>query len=385
MCRAKDEGPRCSYGGRIRIEKAERRSAVIAERVAAYKESHEPDENGEYKLPKRLQRNKDIADARIRQAQIVWHATNAGVAQLEDKISQEEIRRQNIDPNLPERKRTSLNKGVDRKIASFRNQIDKGNADRQTMRANKALLGSDKRLIREKMMAQGAPINSRSQKAGPDSIAHQKNAKADKALELKSWTKEDVKDLAQHWVEDDTRTGWKPANPNVRVNKNHKALAGKKVEVLGTPQSSYLRMNTPDGTVGEVRVDMYTLKTDDGKYHVQTRNTTHGTNLQSSPYDTVGLEHGSLIGSKTGAVEREAQIEVQTFDTKEEAERYAKKARNSISQKLAVDTAIKLRDATVRWAAQTGKQKKLQTVHYAGEHLYTPAPAGDTKAKKVKY
>lgn len=371
MCRAKDEGPRCSYGGRIRIERAQRNLDRVQRQVAREKEARTPDENGEYKLSARLQKQADNANRRMRQARVVWYATNAGVAQLNDKIEQEQVRLENIDRSLPARKQRTQENSANRNIASFRRQIEQGNADRATMRANKKLLeGDEKRQIRDKMIAQGAEINERAQRATPETAASRVNADKDQPLELKEWTRDDVKDLAKNWVEDGTRTGWKE-NPHVRPSKN---LAGGKPFAPAT--SSMLRMNTPDGSVGEVRVDIHQIKGNDGKYHVEVRKTSAATNLQSSPYDTVGLELGSIISSKTGAMSKNKTLVTKSFKSKAEAEKFVKQQRNSISQTLAVDTALEMRNSTRAWALKTASQKKLQTTKQAGAHLYSAKGAG---------
>lgn len=358
MCKAKDEGPRCSNGGRIRYERADRYQAKVKAKADA-----EMARRGE--LSPHTQWQVENAERRMYQASVVRNATPAGWKQLEAERDIEERRLVNIKkkgtaPGTPGRtKRISC----ERKIARLNQLIEKGQRDREIMRKNKAILEpGEKKAIRDKMIAQGAEINSRAQRASAKTAAQQKDLSQDKPLELKSWTRDDVSDLAPHWVEDRTRTGWK-ANPAPRSKT--------KGERFAPTESNALRMNTPDGMVSEVRVDVHSIKTAAGKYAIEVRRASSSTNLQSSPYDTTGGKLGSILGSGKGQMARSVVVETKEFNTQAEATSFAKKVKASQSQRMAVDLAVESREALVRWAAKGGGTEGLMKQRQAGRHLYS--------------
>lgn len=358
MCKAKDEGPRCSYGGRIRKQRADK----YMEKVTA-KADAEMAKGG--KLSAKTKWQVDNARRRMRQADIVRNATPEGVRILTAEKDIEEQRFANLPDGAAGSKARALKSAVQRKINKFQKQIEKGVKDREIMRRNKQILEpGEKKNIRDKMIVQGAEMNVRAQRSTPQTAQAQKNIAADKALVLKEWTESDVKELASHWVEDDTRTGWKE-NPTARPSTTVKG------DKFTPSRSNMLRMNTPDGQVAEVRVDVHSIKTADGKYLVEIRRTSASTNLQSSPYDTTGGELGDIISSKTGVMSRRVQADFQQFNSQAEADNYAKKAQKSISQKMAVDLAVETRASLVKWAAKSGGKENLMKATQPGTHLYS--------------
>lgn len=358
MCKAKDEGPRCSNGGRVRYDRAVRYQSKIQAKVDA-----EMERRGE--LSPHTQWQAENAERRMYQAAVVRNATPAGWGQLEAERDIEERRLVNIKkkgtaPGTPGRTKRIAS---ERKLARLNNLIEKGKRDREIMRMNKAILEpGEKRDIRDKMMAQGAEINVRAQRATAKTAANQKDASKDKPLELKSWSREDVSELAPHWVEDRTRTGW-TANPAPRSKT--------KGERFAPTESNALRMNTPDGMVSEVRVDIHSVKTAGGKYVIEVRRASSATNLQSSPYDTTGGKLGSILGSGKGQMSRSVVVESKEFDSQASATAFAKKVKASQSQRMAADLAVESRDALVRWAAKGGGQESLMKQRQAGRHLYS--------------
>lgn len=362
MCKAKDEGPRCSHGGRVRMERADRYMEKITAKADA-----EMAKRG--KLSPKTEAQLDNAQRRLRQAKIVFHATPAGWKKLEDERDIEVQRLSNMPKGKPGSKEASAIRKVEQKIRRLERQAEKGKKDREIMRRNKQILKpGEKRNIRNKMIAQGANMNERAQRSTDATAAMNKSLENDVPIELEEWTHEDVKGLATHWVEDDSRTGWQE-NPNIRQSKD---LKGEK---FAPSTSNMLRMNTPDGMVAEVRIDVHRVKKADGKYAVEVRRTSAATNLQSSPYDTVGGDLGSLISSKTGAMSRRVQSDYAEFKTEAEANAYAIKVQRSTSQKMADDLAVETRATLVKWAAKKGGQESLQKAKQEGHHLYSKGKA----------
>lgn len=358
MCKAKDEGPRCSHGGRVRKERAEKYQAKIDEKA-----DREMAKGG--KLSAKTEWQVDNARRRSRQAEVVFRATPAGVNALSDLRDIEVQRLSNMPDGKAGTKEGAAKRKVQQKINRLERGIEKGVKDREVMRRNKQILEpGEKKDIRNKMIAQGANTNERAQHSTDETAARNKSVENDKPLELKEWTHADVKELAAHWVEDDTRTGW-VENPNIRPSKD---LTGEK---FAPSASNMLRMNTPDGMVSEVRVDTHCVKRPNGKFAVETRRTSAATNLQSSPYDTTGGEVGSLIASKTGAMSRRVQSDYAEFKTEKEAKAYATKVQRSSSQKMAVELALETRSTLVKWAAKSGGKESLQKAAQPGTHLYS--------------
>lgn len=366
MCRAKDEGPRCSHGGRVRMNRAEKYMDRVMNKATSELERKQK-RNPEATLSEHTQWQVDNAKRRMRQAEVVRYATNDGVKELQGKI---DVERERLS-NMPDKTRVDKSKrrGVQMRISRYENKIEQGNSDRYTMRANARILGpGEKRDIRNKMMSQGAEVNSRAQRALPSTALENKNSANDKPLALREWDADEVRPLASRWVEEGTRTGWQKNDSNIRPSTKL-----QKGTLLGQPSSNMFRMNTPDGQVGEVRIDVYQAKMPDGTYAVETRRTSAATNLQSSPYDTVGLKLGALIGSKTGVMSRREEMGFETFKTEKEANAYAKKAQRAMSQTMAVNMAVEMRSNLVKWAGLTAKNKKLQTATQPGSHLYSAA------------
>lgn len=358
MCKAKDEGPRCSHGGRVRKERAEKYQSKVDAKADS-----EMARNG--KLSAKTEWQVDNARRRSRQAEVVYRATPAGVAALSDLRDIEVQRLSNMPDGKAGTKEGAAKRKVQQKINRLERGIEKGVKDREVMRRNKSLLEpGEKKNIRDKMIAQGANMNERAQRSTDATAARNRSVEDDKPLVLKEWTREDVKDLAGHWVEDDTRTGW-TENPNIRPSKD---LTGEK---FAPSASNMLRMNMPDGMVAEVRVDTHCVKRPNGKFAVETRRTSASTNLQSSPYDTTGGEVGSLIASKTGAMSRRVQSDYVEFNTEAEAKAYTKKVQRSASQKMAEDLALETRSTLVKWAAKEGGKESLQKAKQPGQHLYS--------------
>lgn len=356
MCKAKDVGPRCSSNGRLRIERSNKNMArVLATRDRELATKGEVSE----KTLKRL----DNAERRAFQAEKVYRSTPKGQAELQDSINVEEQRLSNLKKGTKEFNSTK------RKIGKLNRKLETGQKDREIAYANGRILeDGEKKLVRNKMQYQGAPINNRSQKASPQVVAEQKDASKDVPLELREWNREELKPLANHWVEEGTRTGWVD-NKNARPSKE----LAKATKVQPTT-SNMFRMNTPDGMVAEQRTDIHTLKGENGKFYVEVRRTSAATNLQSSPIDTNGAEVGEIISSKKGVMERRVELERHEFKSEKEAVAFTKKSRNRISQTAALDLAVTTRQSLVKWASKGNGQESLYKAPQPGQHLYSADP-----------
>lgn len=353
MCKAKDVGPRCSSNGRLRVDRAEKYTT----RIEAKRDS-EIAKNG--KISANTARQLDNAERRMYQAKKVFYATPKGQEELQDKVNIEEHRLSNLKPNSKEHKLTK------RKINKLNAQMNQGQTDRKIMYANGQILEpGEKRDGRNKMRYQGAEVNERAQKCSPETAAQQKDLSKDVPLDIKPWEREQVKDLAPHWVETGTRTGWEE-NKNARPSKEHAGAT----KVIPTVSNSF-RMNMPDGMVAEQRTDMHVLKNKSGGYTVEVRRTSAATNLQSSPIDTNGADLGTLIASKRGIMERRVKVVSETFKTEKEALAFATKQKRSLSQTAAVDLAVRTRQSYVNWASKGNGQEPLQKSGQPGTHLYS--------------
>lgn len=353
MCKAKDEGPRCSSNGRLRVTRAESYTA----RIEA-KRDQEIAKNG--KVSPKTSRQLDNAERRMYQATKVFNATPKGQEALRDKVTIEEHRLSNQKAGTKEFRRTK------REINNLNKQMTQGQTDREMMYKNRDILeDGEKKQAREKMMAQGALMNKRAQKCSPETAAEQKDLSKDVPMKLSPYTHEQVKDLAPHWVETGTRTGW-AENKNARPSKDHAGAT----KVIPTVSNSF-RMNMPDGMVAEQRTDMHVLKNKGGGYTVEIRRTSAATNLQSSPIDTNGADLGEIIASKRGIMERRVNLDTQTFKTEKEALNFAQKKKRSLSQTATSDLAVRTRQAYVNWASKGNGQEPLQKASQPGTHLYS--------------
>lgn len=353
MCKAKDLGPRCSSNGRLRVTRAEKYTA----RIEA-KRDQEIAKNG--KISPKTARQLDNAERRMYQATKVFNATPKGQEHLANKVTIEEHRLSNSKKGTKEFRRAN------REINNLNRQMKQGQIDREMMYKNRDILEpGEKKEARNKMRYQGAPINERAQKCSPETAAKQKDISKDVPMTLSPYTHEQVKDLASHWVETGTRTGW-AENKNARPSKEQAGAT----KVIPTVSNSF-RMNMPDGMVSEQRTDMHVLKNKNGGYTVEVRRTSAATNLQSSPIDTNGADLGEIIASKRGIMERRANLETKTFKNEKEALAFAQKTKRSLSQTAAADLAVKTRQAYVKWASKGGGQEPLQKSAQPGTHLYS--------------
>lgn len=353
MCKAKDDGPRCSSNGRLRVTRAENYTA----RIEA-KRDREIAKNG--KISPKTARQLDNAERRMYQATKVFYATPKGQEDLQNRITIEEHRLNNLKSGTKEHRETK------RKINKLNKQMKQGQIDREMMYKNRDILEpGEKKEVRNKLIAQGAPMNERAQKCSPETAAKQKDLSKDTPLTFQTYTHDQVKDLAPHWVETGTRTGW-AENKNIRPSKEN-AGATKVVPSI----SNSFRMNMPDGMVSEQRTDMHVLKNKNGGYTVEVRRTSAATNLQSSPIDTNGADLGEIIASKRGIMERRVVLVNEKFKTEKEALAFANKEKRSLSQKASADLAVRTRQAYVNWAAKGNGQEPLQKAGQPGTHLYS--------------
>lgn len=365
MCKAKDEGPRCSHGGRVRYERAEKYKNKIQEKADS-----ELARRGE--LSTKTQWQVDNAERRMRQATVVRDATPAGWGAKEGEIEIHAQIVENLKPMVESGHRAARLEVArhTRKINQLNKQAEKGRSDRATMRANKRILEtledgrSEKKALRDKMIAQGAQINERAQKALPETAANNKNLDNDKPLTLREWSKSELRDngLARSWVEDGTDSGWEKNNVSRPLAKGTR---------VGDSVTKRVRMNTPDGMVAEAKLDVHTVKTPEGKFTVEARLTSASTNLQSSPYDTTGGELGDLISSRKGLMARGKVVSSETFDTQAAAEKAAKRVQRAKSQTLAVDLAYQTRETLRTWAAKGHGEAPLMRENQKGAHLYS--------------
>lgn len=371
MCKAKDEGPRCSYGGRVRItraEKYENRINAKAEREMATKG----------KLSARTEAQMRNVLRRNVAAKNVYYATPEGWRNLE---ADKDVMEQKLS-NMPEGtvKEKSAKNGVSRKIAMLRNSIEKGQARRKAQTAaryfNRADRGavSEKKELRDKARAQGANINERAQKAYQPEIDAAMNADKDYAVSLQSWDRSDVEKQVPHWVKE--RSGWQ-ANDNTRPPK------GGEGEVVVPSKSNLISMVTPDGSYAEARYDVHVRKNDKGKFVVSQRyiaasDWRDAGIIDEPPADTPQQHVGHLLATKKGRVSRRDKVEVKEFKSKAEAVKFSEKAQRRISQASATNLAMDSREALISRAAKShGAEAIAKVGRHDGRHLYSGADMGE--------
>ena len=377
MCRAKHEGTRCSYSARIRMERANRNEEKLNSTVEAFQAKH----GKKAPLPEKLERDLAIFEERKHQAIRVYRTTNAGIKDLNQEINELDKMKSKIKRSKKKGAGAQI-KNIEREQKRLQDEIKRGNTLRRVMRINGKLLNqevtdvdgnpildeeqrpiNEKSAIRQNIIYSGGLMNERAQKSLPETAAAKKDLSKVKKLALATWQRDDIKDVAKHWVEDGTNEGGWKANDNVRPAKGYKRVEPAK--------SKAFRMNLPDGTVGEVRNDVHIVEKD-GKYFVQTRRTIAMTNLQSSPQDTTGPLLGEIIANKTGEIDRTVTVENDgaSFSSPEEAKKYSRTVMNRLTQTAPVDAAIAMRESTVKWAAQGKVQHKFEQ---PGAHLYSPS------------
>lgn len=360
MCRAKGEGPRCSNGGDIRINRANKYSEKINKKVEAELERNDG------KLSKRTEWQQRNAERRMIAAKNVSYATPRGVQRLQDKKDIEEQRISNLPENTPQEK--AEKRACGREIKRLDATMERGVANRKMMYHNMRLVGDEKRETREKAMAQGSNTNHQAQKATPEQVDQAMKNNPDHALSLRSWDRDDVKDVAHLWTKE--RTGWS-ANENTRPPK------GGEGDVVVPSRSNSISMMTADGSYAEARYDIHVRKNKKGKFVVSQRyigatDWRDGGPMDEPPADTPEQRVGHLLASKKGRINRRDDTSINEFKSQKEATAFATKAQRSISQKASTRLALDSREAFVNRAAKPHGNDKLTKIgRQGGRHLYS--------------
>lgn len=375
MCRAKAEGPRCSYGGEVRVNRAEKYEAKINQKAAQEMASKgKLSSHTEWQLRNVTRRN--IA------ARNVYYATPRGQNSLRDEIAIEE---QRIASNpLKTSKDKAEANASKRNIKNLSATLDRGIRNRKMMYRCEKLAGAEKRQIREKSMAQGGNTNVRAQKAYKNEVDAIKNLDEDTALSLQEWKEEDIKEDASLWTKE--RTGWEandktkpPANVEVTNAKGVKTKVDTSGEAVVPSRSNIITMATPDGSYAEARYDIHVRKNKKGQYVVSQRYIAASDwrdigPMDEPPADTVEQKAGHLLASKKGRVSRRDKVSAEVFTSKAKAIEFATKAKRSISQKASVNLALDSRTALINRARKAHGAEPLTKVgRQGGRHLYSEA------------
>ncbi len=380
MCRAKAEGPRCSYGGEVRVKRAEKYEAQItkkADNEMASKGKLSP--HTEWQLRNVTRRN--VA------ARNVYYATPRGQNALRDEVAIEEQRIAS-NPLKTAKDKTEANASK-RNIKIMSTTLDRGIRNRKMMYRCDKLAGSEKRLIREKSMAQGGNTNIRAQKAYGTEIDAVKNLDEDTALALSEWKAEDIKDDVSLWTKE--RTGWEqndntkpPTNVEVENAKGEKSKVDTDGEIVAPSRSNIITMATPDGSYAEARYDIHVRKNAKGQYVVSQRYIAASDwrdigPMDEPPADTVEQKAGHLLASKKGRVSRRDKVSADVFTSKAKALAFATKAQRSISQKASLNLALDSRTALINRARKAHGAEALTKVgRQGGRHLYSEAGSEGT-------
>lgn len=322
MCRPRT-GPRCSNSGRIRRDRADKH----LDKIQARHDLEKANGNVSARTEKQLRNARRRKDAALR----VWEATPKGHEEIQTNIDQLEHKLTVIPRGKPGTAERRVFNKTTRDLASAKKRLSDGVKSRKDQYAGYHMTESERRILREYAIAQGAHINKQAQPANHARMDDALAASKAEALELSQWNSDFYDNYANSWVEKGTKTSW---------TENNRAQPPK--DAKGTrvvPSSSKaVRLNLPDGQVVEGRADVHVTKNTNNEYVVSERLTVASSWEDAAPIDVTTQEVGHIIASKRG-INRKAQTAITKFSSRDEAVAHAEKLKRGTNQTLVKDTA----------------------------------------------
>lgn len=397
MCRSKSRGSgrRCSHGAFLRFKRAVERNKEIQKEVNDHK-----DRFGDKPLPKRLAIQSLKMRERMHQATKIYYSSHAGRQDLQNQYNNLVTEADRVKRNKKKGSSKTADK-IMKRAKSIQRELDKHTKIAQTQTKSTKILeskvtyadgtevvdvslspnGTKNRVLDEKMAItmmrhfSGDPVNMQAQKASPEYAEDHKDLSKVKNLVIPSWRdggeKESfVRENARDWV--DGETGWDKSNarPNIKGGTG-----------VGEPQTKFMRINSPDGTIVETKLDAQVIKTKDG-YVPVVKKTVAVAFMNTSPIDKTGMKRGVLMNKNVGVISRHEQVnEPVVYATEEEALRALNGQKAKATKNIAAETVLEARERTVHYAANFTKRKGMTTYRQeVGEkHLYDEAPSDINK------
>lgn len=366
MCR-KRPGPRCSYEGVKRFTRA-------ADHFRRIKELYDGEaERREGTVSPRRRAQLSNASRRLDAARRVYYATPQGQGALRTEITRIEGEIEGVARPTPGTPEADTYSKKTRALSTMKTRLTQGVERRRNSYADLALVGDERRLIRDESRNRGGEMGFHAHPMARSSReAYAETADAPTRLSLREWSDSDVAN-AQSWVESGADPGWR-RNPRLAPPRRIGDTTDIGEAVSGEePQVKYVRVNTPDGQVVEGRHSFHLTKNSEGQYVVSLRSTVASSWEDASPIDKTTQELGHVLKNRTIGYTEGASV-VGSFSSKTEAKRQLAEAKRSLD--YAGTTAKQGRALLIRRAGRTGSALQRRGIvvwhRYASEWTRQP-------------